>query len=66
MRSKALNIMIPFLLGSILLTGAAGAQGVDYDFHWAPCPIVDGDGLARPEAVAYEVYVVYGNGQIRG
>jgi hypothetical protein len=59
-KSQALKIMIPILLGPILLAGTARAQNVDFDLHWAPSPVVDGDGGALPEAVAYEVYLKRG------
>jgi hypothetical protein len=59
-QALALKTMIPVLLGPILLAGAAMAQNVDYDFHWAPSPILDGDGIVRPEAVAYQVFVKRG------
>jgi len=45
------------ILNLVLLTGSAIAQNVDYNFHWAPSPIIDGNGIVRPEAVAYEVYL---------
>ncbi len=57
MKAMALKILIPVVLGPILLAGAAMAQNVDYDFHWAPSPIIDGDGIVRPEAVSYQVFV---------
>ena len=64
MKSWPLKIMLPVLLGSILMAGAAMAQTVDYDFHWAPSPVVDGDGIVRPEAVAYQVYVKRGSAAV--
>jgi len=39
------------------MTGQGRAQSVDYHLHWAPSPIIDSNGIVRPEAVAYEVYV---------
>lgn len=61
MKSQALKIMIPILLGPILLTGAARAQNVDFDLHWAPSPEVDDNGGALPAAVAYQVYLKRGS-----
>lgn len=60
MRSSALKILIPILLGPILLAVPAIAQNLDYDFHWSPSPAVDNSGNARPEAVEYEVYLKRG------
>ena len=60
MKAIVLKIMIPLLLSTMVLAVPAVAQNVDYDFHWAPSPIIDGDGIVRPEAVAYEVYVQRG------
>ncbi len=64
MRSWPQKIMLPVLLSTILLAGTAVAQTVDYDFHWAPSPVIDGDGIVRPEAVAYEVYVQRGSAAV--
>lgn len=48
-----------FILVAALLLVAQGAlaQDLDFDFHWAPSPLVDGQGNDRPEAVEYEVYL---------
>ncbi len=61
MKSPALKIMIPLLLGPILLAGTSLAQNLDYAFHWSPSPLIEGDGVVRPEAVAYEIYVAVGS-----
>lgn len=61
MKSQSLKIVLPLLLSSILLTGSALAQNMDYNFHWSPSAVIDGDGIVRPEAVAYEVYVQRGS-----
>ncbi len=58
-----LNSAPAALLVPILLVGVATAQTVDYDLHWAPSPLIDGDGIVRPEAVAYEVYLRVGSGK---
>jgi hypothetical protein len=49
--------MLFVIMNLVLLAGSAVAQNADYNFHWTPSPIIDGDGIVRPEAVAYEVYV---------
>jgi hypothetical protein len=41
--------------------GNAWAQPQDVYFHWAPCPVIDGDGIVRPEAVSYEVWLKRGD-----
>lgn len=45
------------VLAVLLVAGSAQAQSRDFRFHWAPSPLVDGQGNARPEAVEYEVYL---------
>ena len=42
-------------------TGVAVAQTKDFMFHWSPSPIIDGDGIVRPEAVYYEVWFQRGS-----
>jgi len=51
------KMMLLMILNLTLLTSSALAQNVDYNFHWTASPIIDGNGIVRPEAVAYEVYV---------
>jgi hypothetical protein len=55
------KIMILLIMNAVLWAGSAVAQNVDYNFHWSPSPIIDGYGIVRPEAVAYEVYVRTGS-----
>ncbi len=62
MKPQISRFMIPVLLTALLGAGGAGAQNVDYEFHWAPSPIIDGDGIVRPAAVNYEVFLRRGAG----
>ena len=55
------KIMILMLVTMAFMSSPASAQNVDYNFHWTASPIIDGDGIVRPEAVAYEVYVKRGS-----
>jgi hypothetical protein len=41
----------------VLSAGNALAQTQDFRFHWAPSPVIDGDGINHPEAVEYQVYL---------
>jgi len=44
----------------ILGAGVATAQTQDFSFHWSPSPIIDEDGIVRPEAVYYEIWLQRG------
>jgi hypothetical protein len=45
-----------FILGAFSAS-AALAQNQDIQFHWRPSPVVDGEGIVRPVAVSYEVWL---------
>lgn len=60
MKTQVIKVLITATLSSLLLAGGVMAQNVDYDFHWAPSPLVDDNGNTHTEAVAYEVYVTRG------
>jgi hypothetical protein len=55
-KTAALRALL--LTGALLLlgSGVAAAQTQDFMFHWSPSPVIDGDGIVRPEAVYYEVW----------
>ena len=61
MKSHIIRTMLIVVFGGVLAAGGADAQNMNFDLHWSPSPLVDGDGLVRPEAVAYEVYVKRGS-----
>lgn len=48
---------ILLVLAALMAASAAQAQILDFQFHWSPSALVDGDGNARPAAVEYEVYL---------
>ncbi len=48
---------IIMILLILLAAGAAQAQNQDFRFHWSASPVIDGDGIVRPEAVEYRVYL---------
>ena len=56
MKTAALRILATTVVLIILSVGGASAQTEDFLFHWAASPIIDGDGIVRPEAAFYEVY----------
>jgi hypothetical protein len=45
----------------LLFVSGALAQTRDYYLHWAPSPIIDDEGIVRPEAVEYEVWYQRGS-----
>ncbi len=49
------------LMGILLLAGAASAEIVDYDFHWAASPAYDDRDGALSVAVYYEVWLKRGS-----
>lgn len=49
------------LMSILLLAGAAGAEMVNYNFHWAPSPAYDDHEGALSLAVYYEVWVKKGS-----
>lgn len=61
MKTAALRVLL--LTGAVLalVAGVATAQTQDFQFHWSPSPIIDGDGIVRPEAVFYEVWMQRGS-----
>lgn len=55
------KILLSALLVCALTSSAALAQNRDVEFHWSASPIIDGDGIVRPEAVSYEVWLRKGD-----
>jgi hypothetical protein len=55
-------ILLSALILSIFSASAALAQRQDIQFHWQASPLMDGEGIVRPEAVTYEVWLKKGNG----
>lgn len=45
----------------LALAAPALAETMDFDFHWAPSPLVDEDSQALARAVSYEVWLKKGN-----
>lgn len=57
--AKITKILI--LVSILLLAGAAGAENVDYNFHWSPSPVFDENEEALSIAVLYEVWLKKGS-----
>ena len=47
----------------VLAARSALAQTRDFNFHWAPSPVLDDKGISYPAAVEYEVYVSRDGGE---
>jgi len=60
-KSAAMKILISAIILSILAASAALAQKQDFQFHWGASPVIDDDGIVRPEAVSYEVWLKMGD-----
>ena len=61
MKTAASRILICALFLGILLPVTALAQRQNVEFHWAPSPVIDDNGIVRPEAVSYEVWLRKGD-----
>ena len=61
MKTAAYKILLSALILSAFSASAAWASTQDIQFHWSPSPIIDDDGIVRPEAVTYEVWLKRGN-----
>jgi len=60
-KAVAIKTLIASLILTFLITGAAFAQRQNLEFHWKPSPVFEDDGIVRPEAVSYEVWLKRGN-----
>jgi hypothetical protein len=60
-KSAVSKILMSAIILSILAASAALAQKQDLQFHWGASPVIEGDGIVRPEAVSYEVWLKRGN-----
>jgi hypothetical protein len=60
-KSAAIKIlMIAFIL-AVFSAVTALAQKEDVHFHWSASPVMDDEGIVRPEAVIYEVWLQRGD-----
>jgi hypothetical protein len=60
-KTAALRVLLLTCAVLTLVAGVATAQTQDFQFHWSPSPLIDGDGIVRPEAVSYEVWMQRGS-----
>jgi len=58
-------ILLSALILSVLAVSAATAQQQDVHLHWAPSPVIVGDGIVLPEAVRYEIWLKRGGASER-
>ena len=65
MKTAATKILLSAFIILVFSAVASVAQPLDIYFHWTPSPIIDGDGIVRPEAVSYEVWLKRGEEQIQ-
>lgn len=61
MKTAAAKILFSALILLILTGSAALAQQHEVHLHWSASPVIDGDGIVRPEAVSYEVWLKRGD-----
>jgi len=64
-KTAATKILYSVFIILVFSAVASVAQPLDIYFHWSPSPIIDGDGIVRPEAVNYEVWLKRGEEQIQ-
>ena len=57
MKTAAYKILLSALILSAFSAAAAMAATQDVQFHWSPSPVIDDEGIVRPEAVSYEVWL---------
>jgi hypothetical protein len=63
-KSTTSKILVFTIILSILAVSAPLAQSLDKQdvhFHWSPSPVIDDDGIVRPKAVSYEVWLKRGD-----
>jgi len=60
-KTAAFKIPLLVLVLSLSAAFSALAQGRDINFHWAPSRVTSGDGLVRPKAVSYEIWLRKGS-----
>lgn len=60
MKTAAIKILLSALILSAFSASAALAATQDIQFHWRASPVIDDDGIVRPEAVTYEVWLKRG------
>ena len=65
MNTAATKILLSAFILLVFGASASVAQRQDIHFHWNPSPVIDGDGIVRPEAVNYEVWLKRGDDQIQ-
>lgn len=56
MKTAALRLFATTMVLLILSVGGVSAQTEEFQFQWTASPIIDGDGIVRPEAAFYEVW----------
>ncbi len=61
MKTASYKILLCALILSAFSVSAAWASTQDIQFHWKPSPIIDEDGIVRPEAVTYEIWLKRGD-----
>ena len=61
MKTAAAKILFSVLILLILTGSAALAQQHEVYLHWSISPVMDEDGIVRPEAVSYEVWLKRGD-----
>jgi len=64
-KTASKKILLSAFILLVFAAPAAWAQHQDVRFHWSPCPVIDGDGIVRPEAVNYEVWIKRGDDQVQ-
>lgn len=57
MKTAAAKILFSALILVILTGSATLAQSHEVQLHWSASPVIDEDGIVRPEAVSYEVWL---------
>ena len=61
MKTAAAKILFSAFILVILTGSAALAQSHEVHLHWSASPVIDEDGIVRPEAVSYEVWLKRGD-----
>ncbi|MEN8007201.1 MAG: hypothetical protein ABFS42_09305 [Candidatus Krumholzibacteriota bacterium] len=60
MKTAVFKILLPALILSAFFASGALAERRDVQFHWSASPVIDDEGIVRPEAVTYEVWLKRG------
>lgn len=61
MKTAFIKILMFAIILTALTSAAALAQSQRVQFHWSASPVIDGDGIVRPEAVSYEIWLKRGS-----